>query len=236
MTSGGNISSDGTFSSSTAGTFKVVGRGRGRNRADTSVVVVVPPAPDLVRVEVTPAAYARCGSHAHLYRDRVPQRRIDCADGVVWSATGGEVDPSSVYTAGLAHGSYRVIATSTSGTLADTSAITINEPAPTLVSVIVSPGSTSLTSGTSKQFKAYRRDSSGDSVAVGILHRHRRYHHLHRSLHRGAERRYLPDHRVFEWEGGHCGGERRRKRVASRWWKRRCPVRPVRGMGHRHRP
>jgi hypothetical protein len=43
MTSGGNISSDGTFSSSTAGTFKVVGRGRGRNRADTSVVVVVPP-------------------------------------------------------------------------------------------------------------------------------------------------------------------------------------------------
>jgi hypothetical protein len=162
---GGTINVDGTFSSSTAGTFKVVGRGHGRKQADTSTVVVVPPPADLVSLVVTPGSttldpgatraftvtgYLSDGSTAPV--------------GVTWSATGGTVDPSGVYTAGQTSGVYRVIATHTSDTLADTAAITIN--APQLVSVVVSPVSVTLTEGQSKQFKAYGRNSAGDSVAV----------------------------------------------------------------------
>jgi hypothetical protein len=167
MTTGGTISPEGTFSSSIAGTFKVVGRGRSRKHADTSVVVVVPPASDLVRIAVTPgSATLDPGATRTFTVTGYLSDGSTAPVGVVWSATGGEVDPSGVYTAGPAGGSYRVIATTTAGTLADTSAITINEPAPTLASVIVSPVSTSLSSGGSKQFKAFGRDSEGDSVAV----------------------------------------------------------------------
>ena len=41
-------------------------------------------------------------------------------------------------------------------------------PAPTLTSVILSPVTVSLISGTTRQFKAYGRNSAGDSVAVSV--------------------------------------------------------------------
>jgi hypothetical protein len=167
---GGTIAQDGVFSSSIAGTFKVIGRGRGR-KSDTSVVVVVPPPPDLVRITVSPGSTTL--DPGATYTFTVTGYLSDgsaAAVGVEWSATGGEVDPSGVYTAGATPGAYRVIATSTSGTLADTSTITISEtappPPPTIASLIVWPGSTSLTAGGSKQFLAYWRNSDGDSVPV----------------------------------------------------------------------
>ena len=52
--SGGTILADGLFSSASVGTFKVVGRGRGHKLTDTSIVVVVPPPTDLVRIAVAP--------------------------------------------------------------------------------------------------------------------------------------------------------------------------------------
>ncbi|HUF35902.1 MAG TPA: hypothetical protein VMN37_08130, partial [Gemmatimonadales bacterium] len=52
--SGGIIDADGNFTASEAGTYKVIGRGRGRTKADTSVVVVVTPPPNLTGVEVSP--------------------------------------------------------------------------------------------------------------------------------------------------------------------------------------
>jgi hypothetical protein len=171
-TSGGTINSDGVFSSSLSGTFKVVGRGRGWKNADTSVVIVVPPSPGLVRIAVTPgtATIETGATHAFTATGYLTDGST-AQVGVVWAATGGDVDPSGAYTAGSAAGSYRVIATSTSGSLADTSAVTVTAPvstapAPTLASVIVSPASVSLTPGSSKQFKPYGLNSVGDSVAV----------------------------------------------------------------------
>ena len=52
---------------------------------------------------------------------------------VTWSATGGTVSGSGLYTAGSAPGTYRIIAVEQGGTKADTSAITVSAPAPTLV-------------------------------------------------------------------------------------------------------
>jgi hypothetical protein len=166
-TSGGTISADGVFSSSLSGTFKVVGRGRGWKNADTSVVIVVPPSPDLVSIAVTPGTTSIDTGATHTFTATGYLSDGSTAPvGVVWAATGGDVDPSGAYTAGSATGSYRVIATSTSGSLADTSAVTVTAPAPTLASVIVSPASVSLTPGSSKQFTPYGLNSVGDSVAV----------------------------------------------------------------------
>jgi hypothetical protein len=169
VASGGTILSDGMFSSAIAGTFKVIGRGRGHKQTDTSVVVVVPPPTDLVRIAVAPDPVAvDAGGTRTFTATGYLSDGSTSAIGVNWSATGGEVDPAGVYVAGLAGGSYRVVATNTSGTLADTADVTINPPAPTLASVILSPVSVSLTLGGSKQFHAYGRTSAGDSVAVAV--------------------------------------------------------------------
>jgi hypothetical protein len=172
--SGGTILSDGQFSSSVAGTFKIVGRGRGRKQTDTSVVIVVPPPTDLVRIAVAPdPVTVDAGSTRTFAATGYLADGSTTAVGVNWSATGGEVDPAGVYAAGPVAGSYRVIATNTSGTLADTAAVTIDPAvaaAPTLASVILSPASATLTLGGSKQFGAYGRSSAGDSVAIPVTY------------------------------------------------------------------
>jgi hypothetical protein len=170
---GGTIQSDGLFSSSSAGTFKVIGRGRGHKQTDTSVVIVVPPPINLVRIGVTPDPVALDTGTSHSFTATgYLSDGSTSALGVTWSATGGDVDPAGAYRAGPTAGSYKVVATNTAGTLADTADITINSPPPppppTLASVIVSPASASLVLGGSKQFRAYGRNSAGDSVALVV--------------------------------------------------------------------
>ena len=177
--SGGTIHTDGTFSSSRAGTFKVVGRGRGHRQTDTSTVIVVPPSPDIVRIAVSPGSATLDTGATRAFT--VTGYRSDSSTatvGVTWSATGGTIDPSGVYTAGPSGGAYRVIASNLEGTLADTSGISINAPpppapppAPTLASVVMAPINVSLTAGGTKQFRAYGRNSVGDSVAVTVSFR-----------------------------------------------------------------
>jgi len=169
---GGTIKTNGTFTSGTTGTFKVTGRGRGWK--DSSIVVVVPPTSNVVRISVAPTAATVDAGATHKFTATAYLADGSPATiGFVWSATGGEVDPVGAYTAGTVGGSFRVIATNTAGTLADTAAVIVNPPASpapalTLASVIVSPVSVSLALGTSRQFKAYGRNSVGDSVAVGV--------------------------------------------------------------------
>ena len=183
IATGGSIGADGIFSSGITGTFKISGRGRHGRQADSSTVVVVAPASDLVRIKVRPAtAKVHAGAQRAFAVTGYRGDGSASAVGVTWSATGGEVDPSGVYTAGTTAGTYQVIAANTAGTLADTSVVTVADapappanppanppPAPTLAGVIVLPVSVSLTSGGSAQFKAYGRSSVGDSLPVGVV-------------------------------------------------------------------
>lgn len=174
--SGGVIRSDGTFSSAVSGTFKVIGRGRGWKETDTSVVVVVPPATGLARLVVTPeAATVEAGTARAFAATGYLSDGSPTTVGVDWSATGGTVDGAGVYTAGPAAGAYRVVASNTAGTVADTALVTVtvpSTPAPAppavLVSLVLSPTNVSLSPGGSRQFKVYGRDSAGDSVAVAV--------------------------------------------------------------------
>ena len=92
--------------------------------------------------------------------------------GVNWSATGGDIDAAGTYTAGTVAGTFRVIATSTTGTVADTASVSVTvqdpapAPAPTLIAVYVTPASATLDAGATQAFKVYGKNSAGDSVAV----------------------------------------------------------------------
>ncbi len=139
VTSGGSIARDGTFSSDEPGTFKVIGRGRGRQRPDTAIVVVVPPLRNLIGLEVSPASVTleAGGTHTFAAVGHI-SNGLTAPVGVVWSATGGTIDPSGAYVAGHEAGTYQIIAANVLGTLADTASVSITvadapgpEPTPT---------------------------------------------------------------------------------------------------------
>jgi hypothetical protein len=165
---GGTITDDGTFSSSLTGTFKVIGRGRGR-KTDTAVVVVVPPDTAITSLVVSPTATTLATGASHTF-----SATAYLADGtttligVNWAATGGQIDAAGAYTAGTTAGTFRVIAANTAGTLADTATVAIDAPAPTLTNVYVTPASVSLSAGATQAFKAYGRNSAGDSIPVTV--------------------------------------------------------------------
>ena len=181
-TTGGTITTSGTFSASTAGTYKVVGRGR-RNKSDTSVVIVIPPPTDLVGIEASPDSVTLPAGTTHTFTalGRLADSTTTSV-AVTWAATGGAIDAGGVFSAGSATGKFRVVATKSSGTLADTADVTITAPvssdttppppppAPTLASVILSPASVSLVSSGTQKFAAYGRNSVGDSVAVTVTY------------------------------------------------------------------
>jgi len=169
QSSGGTITSEGIFFATKAGTYKVVGRGHGRQKPDTSTVVVVDPPPDVVKIQVTPSnPTLEVGATADFSATGVLADGSTTAVGVTWSAGGGTIDPSGVFTAGSSTGTFKVIATRTTATMADTAIVTIVAAAPTLTSVVLKPTSYSLTTGTTKQFRAYGYNSLGDSVAVQV--------------------------------------------------------------------
>jgi len=86
-----------------------------------------------------------------------------------WSATGGMIDPTGLFLAGLVSGDYRVTATAQDGTLADTSSVTIT-PRTLLTQLLLIPASATVTAGTSRSFTSYGRMSNGDSVAVSVTY------------------------------------------------------------------
>jgi hypothetical protein len=173
---GGSITANGTFSSTLTGTFKVMGRGRGRKQADTAVVVVVPPAKDITRLVVAPDATTLAASASHTFAATAYLADgTTTTVGVSWSATGGEIDAAGGYTAGTVPGAFRVIAANTTGTVADTASVAIEAPAPaptppapTLTNVYVTPASASLNAGATQVFKAFGRNSAGDSIPVTV--------------------------------------------------------------------
>jgi len=85
-----------------------------------------------------------------------------------FTATGGTITATGLYTAGQTTGIFRVIATSTTANLADTSAVTI-QPAP-LAQLILVPALVSVANGGTVQFQVYGRTTAGDSVGVQVTY------------------------------------------------------------------
>jgi hypothetical protein len=201
-TSGGSIDASGNFSADQPGTYRIVGRGRGGvgrgrshfHRPDTSVVVVVVKRPGLAELRVTPRDVMLQPGETHSFTVMGRLRNGKQAPiGVVWTATGGAIDPAGTYQAGSLPGRFIVVATNTQGTIADTVAVVITapvpdgtpapsdstppptpdpdptpDPEPTVVRVVLRPASVVLATSATHQFAAFGRTSTSDSVAVDV--------------------------------------------------------------------
>ena len=169
---GGAITSTGLFTAGiVAGSFDVVATEHGGALADTATVTVtVAGPPVLAAVILTPSsATVDTGKTQKFAAFGRMSNGDSAAIPVTYSATGGTISASGTYTAGTTAGSYQVIATDTSGVLADTSAVTVTAAGPpTLAQVILNPGAAVLTLGGTQQFAAYGKTGAGDSIAVAV--------------------------------------------------------------------
>jgi hypothetical protein len=197
-TTGGTILPDGRFSAATVGTYEVIGRTRTQDDVyvvDTSRVAVVRRQLGLSSVKISPdtATLVPGVSRTFVAVGRLKNGK-PVEIGVNWTAAGGSIDAGGTYKAGDTAGTYRVIASNTTGTLSDTARVTITAPpspppptdsvvpppvdttpapappppTPTLAKVTLMPASVTLASSSTKQFKAYGVNSVGDSVAVSV--------------------------------------------------------------------
>jgi hypothetical protein len=157
---GGAISGTGLFTApSTAGTFQVIATQQGGSLSDTSTVTVTVPPPTLVGVSLTPAsASLEFGQTRQFTAVGLLSDGSSTSIAITWTATGGTVNSSGLYTAGSAAGSFRVIAQSANG-LADTSAVTVS--APTITGITLTPPTASLQSGQTQQFSVVASLSNG---------------------------------------------------------------------------
>jgi hypothetical protein len=88
---------------------------------------------------------------------------------VDFSATGGAVTSTGLFTAGVLAGSFDVVATEHGGTLADTATVTVTVAGPpVLAAVILTPSSATVVAGKTQNFAAYGRMSNGDSAGIPV--------------------------------------------------------------------
>jgi hypothetical protein len=124
---GGTISQAGLYTAgSTAGSFQVIAVRQGDTEAGTSTVTVVPAAPTLSAIEITPATASLSvgGTQQFSAVGRMSDGSTSSVN-VTWSSTGGTMSSSGLYTAGSVAGSFSVTGQQQGGTKAGTSSITI---------------------------------------------------------------------------------------------------------------
>jgi hypothetical protein len=180
-TTGGAILPDGRFSAAVIGSFKVIGtnHARGDIQVDTATVVVVRRQPKLASIEVTPGSISLTPGVSQTFTaiGRTAAGKT-VPIGVNWTAKGGAIDAGGSYVAGDTAGTYQVIAINTAGTMADTATVAISAPPtpppppappPVLGEVTVSPATATLAPSTTRQFNAFGRTTTGDSVAVDVV-------------------------------------------------------------------
>src|SRR2546425_12019223 len=89
------------------------------------------------------------------------------AVSVTYAASGGSISAAGLYTAGQSAGTYRVLATQSGGTLADTAAVTIATVP--VASVAVSPASASVPVGQTVQLTATPKDAGGNALSGRVV-------------------------------------------------------------------
>lgn len=171
--SGGAIDANGFFTApATAGSYQVIARWPAHQRSDTAVVTVAagtappPPAPTLTSLSIVPdsiwltqkdtfalAVYGRTSAG-----DSV-------TPAVTWSATGGTIDASGQYVAGIVPGIYAITARSANGLVA-TAAVKLDW---NIVKLLISPKTVSVTAGKTQQFTAKGVAITNDTVAVSVI-------------------------------------------------------------------
>jgi hypothetical protein len=121
-----------------------------------------PPGPTLSQVILSPdTAIVTAGTTRQFSASGRMSDGSTTAVSATFSATGGTISSSGLYTAGPTAGTYRVIATANG--LADTSTVTVQQ-AP-VATVTITPSSASLAIGSSVQLQVTLRDAAGQVLS-----------------------------------------------------------------------
>ena len=128
---GGTITSAGVYTAgNSAGSFRVVAVEQGGTTADSSVVTIAVPAsapPTLTRVTISPASVTLAPNGTAQFKTSATwSDGSTTSPAVSYSASGGSISSSGLYTAGSTGGSFRVIAADAG--YADTSIVTVTSP------------------------------------------------------------------------------------------------------------
>jgi hypothetical protein len=157
---GGSITNAGRYTAgNTAGNFRVIAA-TSNGHADTSAVTVT--TPTITAITLTPASVTLAAGQTRQFSvtATLSSGGTQANPPVTWTATGGTISGSGLYTAGTTLGAYQVIATAANGK-ADTSAVTIK----TITSIAVTPATATVPAGFTQQFSATATFSDGSTQA-----------------------------------------------------------------------
>ena len=165
-TTSGTITSTGRLTAGgIPGTFKVTATAVQGGMADTAALVVS--SSSVQDVSISPPSVALQSGSAQQFS--VSARLQDGTMAPVsaeFSATGGTVSSSGLFTAGPAPGVFFVVATNATSGLADTATVAISGAATTLEGVVINPSAASLLPGGRQQFSAVGQLSDGTTAPV----------------------------------------------------------------------
>lgn len=147
-----------------AGTANVTATANGKSKSAPITVTATAP-PTLSSLTLSPAsATLAAGATQSFTVAGTWSSGSTTAPAVTYSATGGSITSSGVYTAGTTAGTFRVVATS--GSKSDSSVVTITAPAaPTLTKLTLSPVSVSLAASAKQTFTVAGTWSNGSTSA-----------------------------------------------------------------------
>jgi len=124
------VSASGLTSALAAGVATITAMSQGVSGTAVLTVTAPPLSATLTQVILTPAtASVAVGATQQFTAGGVWSNGATTAPAVTYSATGGTITASGLYTAGNSTGTFRVIAVQQGGTLADTAVVTVTAPA-----------------------------------------------------------------------------------------------------------
>ncbi len=125
---------------------------------------------DRVRAfEITPATASASPSATVKFAVKARTRHRAISVPVIWTATGGSIDSTGLFTAGSTEGEFRVVARLRSGSRVDTSRVRVSKKKPSPVSsLVLTPDKVSLAAGKTQKFAASGKQSDGTSVPVSV--------------------------------------------------------------------
>ena len=149
---GGTIDSAGLFlATGTPGTYQVTARLSGRTVSGSTGVTVLAASLDLLRV--APAAAALWIGEARRFSVTAVWSDGSSAEPPLeWSATGGTVSSTGLFTAGPNPGSYQIGVRSVGHGRGDSASVTISVPPPRVTSIALTPASVIVNQSATKQF------------------------------------------------------------------------------------
>jgi hypothetical protein len=165
---GGTIDAAGIYTAgANTGSFRVIATSQTDPIADTAIVTINAVAPVVQELVLSPDTISLRPGEGTTFRAFATYSDGTFAPALaVFSATGGSINQSGLYTASQVPGSYRVIALNQASGIADTAEVTV--AGSSLVYLTISPASVALATGSTQAFSALGTFSDSTRLPISV--------------------------------------------------------------------